>query len=40
MSSVIAAGGAGTERQKRSASACVIRATSMRESAFSYLLNL
>ena len=35
MSSVIAAGGAEKERQKRSTSAAVMRATSMREGAFS-----
>ena len=35
MSSVIAAGGAGKERQKRSTSAAVMRATSMRDGAFS-----
>ena len=35
MSSVIAAGGAGKLRQKRSTSAAVMRATSMREGAFS-----
>ena len=35
MSSVIAAGGAGKERQNRSTSAAVMRATSMRDGAFS-----
>ena len=35
MSSVMAAGGAEKERQKRSTSAAVMRATSMREGAFS-----
>ena len=35
MSRVMAAGGAGKERQKISTSAAVIRATSVREGAFS-----
>ncbi len=40
MSSMMAAGGVGKERQERSTSAAVMRATSMREGAFSSRLTV